>query len=76
MAKWNVRGTPENQYPRPGEIRAVNYVDGYTVPEDAFGNTGHPIPLVKHRIEQFLDGTWTPIKVYHEEGDVLREVRQ
>ena len=28
MAKWNVRGTPENQGPRPGEIRAINHIDG------------------------------------------------
>jgi hypothetical protein len=66
----------EDQGPRPGEIRAVNYVDGETVPVDAFGNKGNPIALFKHRIEQFFDGTWTPIKVYHEEGDVLREDKQ
>jgi hypothetical protein len=76
MAKWELDCTAENQGPRPGEIRVVNYVDGFTTPEDAFGNKGYPMPLIKHRIEQFFDGTWTPIKVYHEEGDELREVKQ
>ena len=76
MAKWDLDCTAENQGPRPGEIRVVNYVDGFTTPEDAFGNKGYPTPLVKHRIEQFFDGTWTSIKVYHEEGDVLREAKQ
>jgi hypothetical protein len=51
-------------------------VDGETVPVDAFGNKGNPIALFRHRIEQFWDGTWAEIKVYHEEGDVLREVKQ
>jgi hypothetical protein len=76
MAKWELDCTAEDQGPRPGEIRVVNYVDGFTTPEDAFGNKGYPIPLFKHRIEQFWDGTWAEIKVYHEEGDVLREVKQ
>jgi len=75
MAKWNVRGTPEDQGPRPGEIRVVNYVDGETVGVDAFGNPG-PIALFRHRIEQFWDGTWAEIKVYQEDGDVLHEVKQ
>jgi hypothetical protein len=66
----------ENQGPRPGEIRVVNYVDGFTTPEDIFGNKGYPLPLVKHRLEQFFDGTWAPIKVCQEDGDVLREVKQ
>jgi hypothetical protein len=51
-------------------------VDGFTTPEDIFGNKGYPLPLVKHRIEQFFDGTWAPIKVYQEDGDVLREDKQ
>ena len=66
----------EDQGPRPGEIRAVNYVDGFTTPEDVLGNTGYPVPVIKHRLEQFFDGTWTPIKVYQEDGDVLHEVKQ
>ena len=76
MAKWELDCTAENQGPRPGEISVVNYVDGETVPVDAFDNKGNPIALFRHRIEQFFDGTWTSIKVYHEEGDVLREVKQ
>jgi hypothetical protein len=76
MAKWELDCTAENRGPRPGEIRVVNYVDGETVPVDAFGNKGNPIALFRHRLEQFFDGTWTSIKVYHEEGDVLREVKQ
>ena len=76
MAKWELDCTAEDQGPRAGEIRVVNYVDGFTVPEDIFGNKGYPLPLVKHRLEQFFDGTWAEIKVYHEEGDVLREVKQ
>jgi hypothetical protein len=47
----------EDQGPRPGEIRVVNYVDGFT-------------------LEQFFDGTWAPIKVYQEDGDVLQEEKQ
>jgi hypothetical protein len=67
MAKWELDCTAENQGPRPGEIRGINYIDGM----DDQGNW-----IVRHRIEQFWDGTWTPIKVYHEEGDELREVKQ
>jgi hypothetical protein len=51
-------------------------VDGFTTPEDIFGNKGYPIALFRHRLEQFWDGTWAEIKVYHEEGDVLHEVKQ
>lgn len=81
MAKWeldctNGSAVVELQGPRPGEIRVVNYVDGETVPVDAFGKAGDPIPLIRYRIEQFWDGTWAEIKVYHEEGDVLHEVKQ
>jgi hypothetical protein len=73
MAKWEVGG----DCPRDGEIRVVNYVDGETVPEDAFGNKGYPIPLIKHRIEQFWEGTWVPIKVYHDPGNgELQRIKQ
>jgi hypothetical protein len=77
VAKWELDCTDYDQGPRPGEIRAVNYVDGYTVPEDAFGNTGHPIPLIKHRLEQFWDGKWAPINVYHDPGNgKLERIKQ
>jgi hypothetical protein len=80
MAKWELDCTNGSaaviQGPRPGEIRVVNYVDGETVPVDIFGNPGDPIPLIKYRIEQFFDDRWTRIKVYHEEGSVLREAKQ
>jgi hypothetical protein len=55
--------------PREGEIRVVNYVDGETVPVDAFGRSGDPIPLVRYRIEQFWAMQWEPIKVYHDPGN-------
>jgi hypothetical protein len=68
--------TAKDQGPRNGEIRAVNYVDGFTTPKDDFGSKGEPIPIYRHRIDQFFDGIWTPIKVYQEDGDRLWEVRQ
>jgi hypothetical protein len=67
MAKWNVRGTPENQGPRPGEIRIINFVDFV----DDHGNS-----IIRHVFQQFWDGTWSNIKVYQEDGDVLHEVKQ
>jgi hypothetical protein len=77
MAKWELDCTAENQGPRPGEIRVVNYVDGETVPVDAFGNKGNPIALFKHRIEQFWNGKWAPIKVYHDPGNgKLERIKQ
>jgi hypothetical protein len=55
----------------------VNYVDGETVPVDAFGNKGNPIALFRHRIEQFWDGKWAPIKVYHDPGNgKLERIKQ
>jgi hypothetical protein len=67
MAKWNVRGTPEDQYPRPGEIRIINFVDFV----DDQGNS-----IIRHVFQQFWDGTWSNINVYQEDGDVLHEVKQ
>jgi hypothetical protein len=67
MAKWNVRGTPEDQYPRPGEIRIINFVDFV----DDRGNS-----IIRPVFQQFWDGTWSNIKVYQEDGDVLHEVKQ
>lgn len=49
---------------RNGEIRAVNYVDGSST-------------VIRFRIEQFWDGTWTPIKVYLDTGaGNLQEIKQ
>jgi hypothetical protein len=81
MAKWELDCTNGSaaviQGPRPGEIRVVNYVDGETVPVDAFGNKGNPIALFKHRIEQFWEGTWAPIEVYHDSGNgELQRIKQ
>jgi hypothetical protein len=82
MAKWELDCTNGSavvvrQGPRPGQIRVVNYVDGETVPVDAFGNKGNPILVHRHRIEQFWDGKWAPIKVYHDPGNgKLERIKQ
>jgi hypothetical protein len=68
MAKWNVRGTPEDQGPRPGEIRIINFIDGM----DDQGNW-----LIRQRIDQFWDGQWSPVKMYHMNGNgSMVEVKQ
>jgi hypothetical protein len=57
----------EDQGPRPGEIRIINFIDG-------MADDGHWI--IRPVFQQFWDGTWSNIKVYQEDGDVLHEVKQ
>lgn len=55
-----------------GKVRVVNYVAGVSLSEE-----GDPKPIINHRIEQFWDGQWTELPVYHEEADgTLTEVPQ
>ena len=68
MAKWEVDSSFKDHGPRPGEIRAVNYIDG-------MGDDGNWV--IKHRMEQFWDGTWAEIKVYHDPGNgKLERIKQ
>jgi hypothetical protein len=67
MAKWELDCTAENQGPRPGEIRIINFIEAM----DDEGNW-----VVRPVFQQFWDGKWSNIKVYQEDGDVLHEVKQ
>lgn len=72
MAKWeldcsNGEGVV-TQSARPGEIRVVNYIAD-------MGEDGNWV--IKHRIEQFWDGKWGEIKVYHDPGNgALQRITQ
>lgn len=68
MAKWDIEKAFKDQGPRNGEIRAVNYIDGM----DDQGNW-----VFRHTLQQFWDGRWSDIKVYHRGDDgSLQEVAQ
>lgn len=67
----------EAQGPRNGELRVVNYVQGFgrklrkTTSGETLG------PLFSHRLEQYFDGAWRGIRVFQETGSGnMMEIKQ
>ena len=67
----------EAQGPRNGELRVVNYVQGFgrSLRKTASGETLGP--LFNHRLEQYFDGAWRGIRVFQETGSGnMMEIKQ
>ena len=64
MPKWSSTTMPKwKEPPLPtaednGRIRVVNYVAGFTGPEEGMA------PVIHHRLEQLWDGQWAEVPVY------------
>lgn len=71
MAKRMLSLEERLEGPFHGQVRVVNYVDGF-----ALNEAGYPEPVIRHRIEQYragdwglVEGEWVPVKVYQEQPD-------
>lgn len=50
----------DKQFPRPGAVRAVNYIAG---------RSERGRPFHSYRIEQYHDGEWAEIPIYYERSN-------